>query len=212
MLIDHLDYLGKKFGTDKSSLVHNYLKFYQQFFDKLRCKENFKMLEIGVHNGASLHMWNEYFDNAELIVGMDINPETTRFQEGHIVIEIADQSNIDSLVSLGNKYGAFDVVIDDGSHIWDHQIISFQYLFPFVKDSGYYIIEDLATGFDGYIEAYKGSRGVMRPISYLLDIANYVVGAELSDIQHENDVSIRTLAPLIRAIHLYRFTALIERK
>jgi RHS repeat-associated protein len=68
-----LDEIGLKFGTDKSSIYHNYLSFYERFFERYR-DEPIKLLEIGVAGGASLAMWNEYFPQA-LIVGADIDPE-----------------------------------------------------------------------------------------------------------------------------------------
>jgi hypothetical protein len=41
--------------------------------------------------------------------------------------------------------GNFDVVIDDGSHVPEHQLISFESLWPAVKPGGLYIVEDLET-------------------------------------------------------------------
>jgi demethylmacrocin O-methyltransferase len=43
--------------------------------------------------------------------------------------------------------GGFDIVIDDGSHINDHVIASFETLFPLLKDGGLYVVEDAQTSY-----------------------------------------------------------------
>jgi len=49
-----------------------------------------------------------------------------------------------------NNWGPFDIVIDDGSHISQHQIKTFEYCFIHcVKPGGLYIVEDLQTSFYG---------------------------------------------------------------
>ena len=37
----------------------------------------------------------------------------------------------------------FDIILDDGSHIVEHMILSFNTLFKYVKPGGFYIIEDI---------------------------------------------------------------------
>jgi hypothetical protein len=61
--------LGLKYKTDKAT-YHNFLKFYEKHINKALVK---KFLEIGVYKGASLKMWREYFDEATVIEGWDIN-------------------------------------------------------------------------------------------------------------------------------------------
>jgi hypothetical protein len=44
----------------------------------------------------------------------------------------------------------WDIIIDDGSHLPEHQLVSFTALFPFVRPGGVYVIEDIETSyFDG---------------------------------------------------------------
>lgn len=40
-----------------------------------------------------------------------------------------------------------DCLIDDGSHVQSHMITTFINLFPYIKESGIYIIEDTHTGY-----------------------------------------------------------------
>ena len=45
------------------------------------------------------------------------------------------------------KYGGFDIIIDDGSHIMEHQQTSLQILSQYMKPYGTYIIEDIETSY-----------------------------------------------------------------
>ena len=72
--------LGKKYDTDKSSQrsnvtnnrhCHPYTLFYEGFF-KSKKNEPLKIAELGVLDGGSLLMWNEYFTNVE-IYGFDFD-------------------------------------------------------------------------------------------------------------------------------------------
>ena len=40
-----------------------------------------------------------------------------------------------------------DIIIDDGSHINEHVIRTFQYLFPKLKSGGIYVVEDTQTSY-----------------------------------------------------------------
>lgn len=143
--METLDTIAKKYDTDKSSLVHDYCKKYERIIPFQR-DEKFRMLEIGVLNGASLKMWSEYFPNAE-IIGVDINPKCKCYENGNIKVEIGSQNDPVFLNLLGEKYGSFDLVVDDGSHIQQHVICSFETLFPYLKNNNLYIVEDVVTSY-----------------------------------------------------------------
>jgi len=142
-----LNDLGLKYGTDKSSLLHNYLNKYEPFFTNPN--EVKKILEIGLRRGGkwknehttpSLEMWGEFFVNAKLY-GFDIKYLNTTNQR--ISLSQGDQSNMDDMVIFSNRIGFdFDFIIDDGSHVPSHQLFSFLLLFPKLKTKGIYIIED----------------------------------------------------------------------
>jgi cephalosporin hydroxylase len=44
-------------------------------------------------------------------------------------------------------HGPFDIVIDDGSHVFEHQIASFEALFPLASSTAVYIVEDVHTSY-----------------------------------------------------------------
>jgi hypothetical protein len=100
--------------------------------------------------GASLRMWQDYFSKSN-IVGCDIL-ENVLFNENRITTFQVDQNNIESLNKLINQVKNIeeyaDIIIDDGSHIQEHMVISFKELWKFVKpDGGIYIIEDIHISF-----------------------------------------------------------------
>src|SRR5690348_4288681 len=64
-----LDDLGVLVGTDKNSLIGDYLRHYDEIFGHLRHVE-FNLIEIGVFHGASLRLWQRYFTRAR-IIGID---------------------------------------------------------------------------------------------------------------------------------------------
>lgn len=123
-----------------------YFEIYERLFSKYRNKK-IKMLEIGVFKGGSLQMWKDYFGKDATIVGLDINPECKFFEEEGIHIEIGSQEDRAFLKSLLDKYGQFDIILDDGGHTMKQQIISFEVLYPGVKWGGVYLCEDCHTSY-----------------------------------------------------------------
>lgn len=145
-----LDDLGLYELTDKCSQDHNYLDKYEFFLRQLR-GEKFTLLELGVFEGGSERMWKAYFPQAQ-IVGVDINPECKKFAEERIDIRIADLGNPEVLEGL--KALRPQVIIDDASHLWSHQILALMTLFPVLPSGGVYILEDMETSLNP--ELYPG--------------------------------------------------------
>jgi cephalosporin hydroxylase len=151
-----LDEIGIQYGTDKTSNGHNYCVMYEKYIGHLRDKPC-KVFEIGVCSGKSLLMWYGYFSQAK-IIGLDIqdlfelNPE----YRDRISLVKGDQADIDVLNEIQLKYGPFDLIVDDGSHVWDKTIISFETLFPTLNPGGIYVIEDLETSYEPLAVDYKG--------------------------------------------------------
>ncbi|MEQ1895993.1 MAG: class I SAM-dependent methyltransferase [Vicinamibacterales bacterium] len=102
------------------------------------------VLEIGVKGGGSTSFWKAIFPDAR-VVGMDIKLQpwlTTPAADGVVYIQ-GDQSDKARLVEVAEAHGPFDIVIDDGSHVSDHQALTLRVLLPHVTDGGFYVIEDV---------------------------------------------------------------------
>lgn len=142
-----LNELGVKYGTDKSSLLHDYLVEYEKEFPEPEKVE--KVVELGLQRLnkkwrdsklPSVNMWLEFFPNAH-VYGFDKqdikSSDRFSFFKG-------DQGRIKDHMEFGGKVNSWDIdfVIDDCSHRPTHQLLSLLYLFPRLKTGGVYIIED----------------------------------------------------------------------
>ena len=149
----NLDELAIKHGTDKGTTspfpsTHGYSIIYDQHLNKWR-ESDIRLLEIGVcmeftGGGQSVRMWYDYFPYASIyafdIVDMKgLENDRVRFFQG-------DQSDRESFVRMYETFGStdFDFILEDGSHVHQHQMISLGHLFKYVKSKGYYILEDMS--------------------------------------------------------------------
>lgn len=140
---NELNKLALKYGSDKCPQIkHNYTPFYYDLLKERRLTIK-KVLEIGAGEGASLRMWRDFFPNA-LVYGAD-NQNNRIFKEDRIEVFRCDQSSKQDLVDLISMTGSdIDLVIDDGSHIPEHQVFSCLTLIPLLKKDVIYVIEDVA--------------------------------------------------------------------
>jgi hypothetical protein len=147
-----LNELGRKYRCDKVDQWHTfrgetYLDIYEKYFNNLKDKD-LVFLELGVRVGASLSVWQDYFPNGK-IIGIDIDPRCKQFEKNNIKIETGSQGDEDFLQFIIKKYGPFDIILDDASHINDLTLKSFYHLADHVKEEGgMYVIEDLRNSYE----------------------------------------------------------------
>lgn len=148
-----LDAIGLKYRTDKCSMEHNYLNKYAFFLEKFRLQPT-RLLELGIFNGASLRMWQEYFPYAE-IYGVDIADRCSQYADERIHIIQADLSDPERVAKL--KEIRPQIIIDDASHIVSHQLFALFTLFDVLPSGGVYILEDLETSLnpEQFGESYR---------------------------------------------------------
>jgi hypothetical protein len=120
-----------------------FLKRYDRIFAELGDQPI--IAELGVHAGDSLRLWKDLFPRGT-ILGFDRLPPSKPLAPGVVFIQGAQDSPAD-LRKLIEHAGAFDVVIDDCSHLARPTRIAFETLFPSVRPGGFYIIEDWGTGY-----------------------------------------------------------------
>jgi len=137
---------------------HGYTRYYERILKPLR-HEPVRFVEIGVERGRSLKAWQQYFTRADHVYGIGYGTfQTTPSQacssnagthvatRANCTIFMGDQSKSEFLHHfIDETGGSFDVVVDDGSHVPSHQMISFETLWPSVKPGGMYIVEDIET-------------------------------------------------------------------
>jgi hypothetical protein len=164
-----LQEIGLKYNTDKA-FHHKYMDFYESNLQHLR-QQNISLLEIGYFKGDSIRAWLEYFPNANVhcidIIDVDFKHERFKYYK----ISQEDQE----LTQLFED-NFFDIIIDDGSHMTSHQNKSLELLWTKLKNSGFYLLEDLHTSFIGH---YINSP--VTPYNFLKN------GASIEEIDHVID-------------------------
>jgi cephalosporin hydroxylase len=141
--METLDEIFNKYDTDKNTYFHNYTRQYNTLLKDFRDKP-IKYLEIGVFNGGSIKAMKEAFNNSTCILGLDIDNRCKTYEnvENNIFIEIGDATDAIFIKKITEKFGTFDIILDDGSHTNRDVIKSFELLFPLLNDNGLYIVED----------------------------------------------------------------------
>ena len=133
------------------SIKHStYFDSYDHFFSKYR-NQNITFVEIGVLGGGSLFMWRNYFGPDASIIGIDLNPNAKKWEEYGFEIYIGSQSDIKFWDSFTKEVGLIDVVLDDGGHTYEQQIITTECLLSSMNDGGIILVEDTHTSYmDGF--------------------------------------------------------------
>jgi hypothetical protein len=65
------------------------------------------------------------------------------FHEDRIACLQADQGSKESLEAAVYGLGKFDLIVDDGSHVPKHQVLTAHTLIPYLAHKGVYVLEDI---------------------------------------------------------------------
>jgi SAM-dependent methyltransferase len=178
------NWLEEYFLNNKDLRIHkwwHYFEIYDYHFSRFRGKSP-SILEIGVQNGGSAIMWKNYFGEGTKIVGLDIDPRCAKLNEEGIHVYIGSQEDRDLLGKIVSEHGPFDIVIDDGGHTMNQQIVSLDVLFPHVKDGGVYLCEDTHTSYwSGYGGGLNSSGTFTNYCKVLTDRVNRQYTNEIPD-------------------------------
>ncbi|EQD84822.1 demethylmacrocin O-methyltransferase [Saccharopolyspora erythraea NRRL 2338] len=208
-----LNALAIRYGTDKWGGLHWYTPHYERHFADLR-DEPVRLLEIGIggydvdgFGGGSLKMWKRYFRRG-LVHGLDIYDKS--FLDGTRIRTLrGDQNDPAYLTAIAEEMGPFDIVVDDGSHVGEHQLTSFHALFPHIRPGGFYVIEDLHTSYwpeyGGTDAPVRGSGTALGLLTQLLDGLHYEERGDSGGVPLPG-VDDRTVA-----LHVYRNIAFVEK-
>lgn len=145
-----------------------YFDVYDKFFSPYVGKK-ITFVEIGVLGGGSLFMWRDFFGPQARIIGVELNPEAKRWEEEGFEIFIGSQSDPDFLEKLAKEVGEIDIVLDDGGHTYEQQIITTECLLPHIRDGGILMVEDTHTS---YMEGFGFKR--MSFIKYAMNMVDRI--------------------------------------
>jgi len=147
------------YKVKKKCSMHKHKHFfdiYETHFNQFLGK-NPKILEIGVGQGGSIEMWNYYFDGECEIYGIDIDPDCLKHQDTlglkNVDITIGDQESNEFWDNYLFDKPKFDIIIDDGGHTMNQQIVTFENTYEKMSESGVYLCEDVQTS---YFHAFGG--------------------------------------------------------
>ena len=212
--MNSLDSIMIKHKSDKSSKGHNYTRYYEKYFEDIR-NEELKILEIGVQFGCSMKAWKEYFKNST-IYGIDIG-DCAYLTEDRVVILKGNQSDIEFLNEVNSKYGPFDIIIDDGSHKNGDMVITYETMFPLLKNGGIYVVEDMHCCYWGWDDSINFVDHIIK--NRLVDAVNASGKQGVADKKnHELDSFYPKLGELnwdeenTKAIHQYQSIIFIEKE
>ena len=206
---NNLDDYFKFFNCDKSSLAHGYDKFYLNELEKYKNSE-LNILEFGIHYGASQASFKKYFPKSN-IIAVDKNPYVKKFFSKKIKYLYCDVSNSNSLEQLKNYLNfKMDVIIDDASHIPEHQLKTFAVMFDLLKNNGIYIVEELDI-FQSYPEVYSNKLG--NNFSIFREILHDLKDNKNLNFEGKNyDISILKLIKNIEWVKIFRGNYFVNNK
>jgi predicted O-methyltransferase YrrM len=153
--------IGQKYDTDKSSQrlnvtnirhCHPYTLFYDSLF-KHNKNNKLQIAELGILDGASLLMWQEYFPNSN-IYGFEYNDQfinnfKQKYNNDRITLTNIDVTNKDSIInSFNNLNIKYDIIIEDTTHQFEDQIRVIENAYQYLKPGGVLIIEDIFKSYN----------------------------------------------------------------
>ncbi len=181
---------------------NHYFDIYDRHFRRFRGQEA-TILEIGIFSGGSLEMWKDYFGPRCRIYGVDIEPACKAYEDDGVKVFIGDQADREFWSRFRREVGAVDIVIDDGGHLPEQQIVSMEELLPYLRPGGVYLCEDVHCVLNQFA-------------SYVYGLAhNLNAFEEAEDNPDNNEQRVVSKATQFQAaigsIHLYPYVLLIER-
>lgn len=133
----------------------HYFEIYHRHFSKFVGREA-NVLEIGIYSGGSLEMWRHYFGSKCHIYGVDIAAACKCYEDEHTSIFVGDQADRGFWKEFKEKVAAVDVVIDDGGHEPEQQIVTLEEMLPHLRPGGVYLCEDITGMYNAFSAFVQG--------------------------------------------------------
>ncbi len=191
-------------GRELNKWLH-YLDVYHRHFSRFRGTD-VHIVEIGVANGGSLQMWKDYFGPDAHIHGVDIHESLRAFEDEQVSIFIGDQADRDCLRELAGAVPRIDILLDDGGHTMQQQIVTFEELYPRIQPSGIYACEDTHTS---YWRKYGG--GYHRPSSFVEYSKNWIDKLHAWHTAEDRPPRMTDLTRSTSSIHWYDSIVVLEK-
>jgi hypothetical protein len=156
------------------------------------------VVEVGVYSGGSMPMWRHYFGEGCRVHGVDVQEDCRAYEDSHTTIHIGDQADRVFWKRFRESVPTVDVLIDDGGHQPEQQMVTLEEMLHHLRPGGVYICEDL-HGVRNRFAAFAHS---------LADELNAFTRASPQELAS-------TATPFqaaINSVHLYPFVVVIEKR
>jgi Methyltransferase domain len=197
----YAQFLANKGGMTYDKWVH-YFAIYDRHLSRWRGTD-VRVLEIGTFRGGGLDALRTYLGPDARLVGADIDQVAADVARRRHVVELGDQTDPDFLRSVHEKHGPFDVVIDDGGHTMEQQLVSAQVLLPLVADGGVYIVEDTHTSY------WAEFGGGLRREGTFLEWAKSLID-EMNAHHWSTDMDLGPIARRLQGLHAYDSVVVLD--
>jgi SAM-dependent methyltransferase len=182
----------------------HYFDVYDRHLSKFVGRE-VRILEVGVFSGGSLEMWRHYLGARCFVLGVDIQAECRAYESEWARIIIGDQADRQFWRRMKSEIEPVDIVIDDGGHAVEQQIVTLEEMLPSLRPGGVYICEDTHGDFDRFVAFAQGliaSLHAFRPAPEDIEFleAGHGIASHPTPFQKG-----------VHSIHSYPFLTVIER-
>ena len=99
--------------------------------------------EVGIFSGGSIDMWLSYFGDGCHVYGVDLEPACKNYERSNVTIKVGDQEDATFWRQFQCEVPRIDVLIDDGGHTPQQQIVTLEQMLPFLSPGGVFICEDV---------------------------------------------------------------------
>jgi SAM-dependent methyltransferase len=127
----------------------HYFEIYERHFSRFQGQE-VHIAEIGICYGGSLKMWRDYFGPKAHMYGVDIQPQCKAYERDGVKVFIGDQADRSFWREFRTQVPQLDIVIDDGGHQYQQQVVSLEELLPHLRPGGVYLCEDVHGAFNRF--------------------------------------------------------------
>ena len=171
----------------------HYFDIYHRHFSKFVGKP-VNVLEIGIYSGGSLDMWKSYFGSECHVYGVDVQEACKEYEAERVSILIGDQGDPGFWVNFNKQVQDIDILIDDGGHKPNQQMVTLEQMLPRLRPGGVYLCEDVHGIHQGFV-AFVGG-----------------LVSELNNISWGSDPSKKTpFQSACYSIHFYPYLVVIEK-
>jgi len=178
----------------------HYFDVYQRHLSKFVGRE-VHVVEIGIYSGGSLSLWKDYFGDQCHIYGVDIEEACRTYESDRVRVMIGDQADRTFWSEFKKSVPIVDIVIDDGGHLAEQQLVTLEELLPHIRWGGVYLCEDITTVNNRFAAYLHG-------LSTNLNAASW---CSLKDGTPGIGSSTSAFQAAVNSIHHYPFLTVIEK-